>query len=96
MIYIMNAGYADYVELRANTPTQAESLLYNLMQAVGGIDLHMNADKIECLCFNPKGDISSLNGCSLKLVDKFTFLGISVSSLHQGKAWSAIDRLLII
>ena len=42
------------------------------------------------------------NGTSLKLVDKFTYLGSSVSSTEKDidtlltKAWTAIDRLLII
>ena len=50
-------------------------------------------------CFNQTGDISSLNGSSLKLVDKFTYLGNSVSSTETdidtqlAKAWTAIDRL---
>ena len=30
-----------------------------------------------------RGDISTLNGGSLKLVDKFTYLGSSVSSLEN-------------
>ena len=48
------------------------------------------------------GDISTLNGSSLKLVDKFTYLGSSVSSTkadintHLAKAWTAINRLLVI
>ena len=48
------------------------------------------------------GDISTLNGSSLKLVDKFTYLGSSVSSTESdidsrlAKAWSGIDRLSII
>ena len=32
------------------------------------------------MCFNQRGYISTLNGSSLKLVDKFTYLGSSVSS----------------
>ena len=32
------------------------------------------------MCFNQTGDISTLNGSSLKLVDKFTYLGSRVSS----------------
>ena len=54
------------------------------------------------MCFNQKGDISTLDGTSLKLVDKFTYLGSSVSSTEKDidtrltKAWSAIDRLSII
>ena len=54
------------------------------------------------MCFNQKGDISILDGTSLKLVDKFTYLGGSVSSTEKDtdtrltKAWTAIDRLSII
>ena len=54
------------------------------------------------MCFNQKGDIFTLDGTSLKLVDKFTYLGSSVSSTEKDidtrltKAWTAIDRLSII
>ena len=47
------------------------------------------------------GDISTLDGTSLKLVDKFTYLGSSVSSIEKDidtrltKAWTAIDGLSI-
>ena len=49
-----------------------------------------------------KGDISTLNGGSLKLVDKFNYLGSSISSTENdinkwlAKAWTVIDRLSII
>ena len=48
------------------------------------------------------GDISTLDGTSLKLVDKFTYLGSSVSSTEKDidtrltKACTAIDRLSLI
>ena len=48
------------------------------------------------------GDITTLDGTPLKLVDKFTYLGRSVSSTEKDidtlltKAWTAIDRLSII
>ena len=51
---------------------------------------------------NQTGDISTLEGTSLKLVDKFTYLGSSVSSTKKDidtrltKAWTAIDKLSII
>ena len=54
------------------------------------------------MCFNQAGDISTLEGTSLKLVDKFTYLGSSVSSTEKDidmrltKAWTAIDKLPII
>ena len=35
------------------------------------------------MCFNEKGDISTLNSSSLKLVDKFTYVGSSVSSTEK-------------
>ena len=51
---------------------QAKSLLHSLEQAAGGISLHMNANKIEFICFKQEGAISTLSGKPLKLVDKFT------------------------
>ena len=48
------------------------------------------------------GDISTLDGTSLKLVDKFTYLGSCVSSTEKDintrltKAWTAINKLSII
>ena len=48
-----------------------------------GIGLHVNAHKTEYMCYNQTGDISTLDGTSLKLVDKFTYLGSSVSSTEK-------------
>ena len=63
---VTDADYADDIELLANIPTQAESLLYSLEQAAENIGLHMNADKMEYMCFNQKGAIFTLNGDPLK------------------------------
>ena len=85
--------------LLANTPTQAESQLNSLKQAAEGIGLHVNADKMEYMCLNQEGNISILNGGSLKLVDKFTYLRSSVSSTESDilvKVWTAINKLSII
>ena len=68
-------------------------------RASAGIGLHVNAHKTEYMRFNKTGDISTLNGSSLKLVDKFTYPGSSVSSTETDidtrltKAWTAINRL---
>ena len=54
------------------------------------------------MCYNQNGDITTHDGTPLKLVDKFTYLGSSVSSTEKDidtrltKAWTAIDRLSII
>ena len=99
---ITDADYADGIALLANTPNQAETLLHSLERAAAGIGLHGNAHKTEFMCFNQKGDISTLDGTSLNLVDKFTYLGSSVSWTEKDidtrltKAWAAIDRLSII
>ena len=77
---VTDANYADDIALLANTPAQTETQLYSLERAAAGIVLHVNANKTEYMCFNQKGDISTLNGSSLKQVDKFTYLGSSVSS----------------
>ena len=67
-----DADYADDVALLANTSAQAESLLHSLERATAGICHHVNAHKTEYMCFNQTGDISTLNGRPLKLVNKFT------------------------
>ena len=99
---ITDANYADDIALLANTPNQAETLLHSLERAAAGIGLHVNAHKTEYMCFNQAGDISTLDGTPLKLVDKFTYLGSSVSSAEKDidtrltKAWTVIDKLSII
>ena len=56
------------------------SLQKSLDKAADCIGLHVKQTKRRYMCFNQKGDTSTLNGGSLKLVDKFTNLGSSVSS----------------
>ena len=71
-------------------------------RAAGSISLHMIADRTAYMCFNQSGEISTLNGVSLKLVDKFIYLGSSVSSTENdinkqiAKALTTIDRLSVI
>ena len=68
------------IALLANSPIQDESLLHSREQAAGGIGLYVNTNKMEYMCFNQKGDISTFNSCSQKLAGKFTYPGSSVSS----------------
>ena len=99
---ITNADYADDIVLLANTPNQAETLLHSLEWAATGTGLHVNAHKTEYMCFNQAGHISTQDGTSLKMVDKLTYLGSSVSSTEKNidtqltKAWTAIDKLSVI
>ena len=99
---ITDVDYASDIALLVNTPSQAETLLHSLEQAAAGIGLHVNAHKTEYMCFNQTGDIFTLNGISLKLIDKFTYLGSSVSSTDTDintqliKAWTAINWLVVI
>ena len=96
---IMDVYYGDDITLLANTPAQVESRQHSLERAAGGIGLPVNSDKTEFMCFNQnqRGAISTQN-----LVDKFTYLGSSISSTENdintqlAKAESAIDRLLVI
>ena len=69
---IIDTDYADDIVILANAPAQTETLLHSLEWAAAGIGLHVNAHKTEYMCINQTGDISTLNGSSLKLVDKFT------------------------
>ena len=66
---------ADDIALLANAPAQAKTLLHSVERAAAGISLHVNAHKTKYMGFNQTGNISTLNSSSLKLVDKFTYLG---------------------
>ena len=98
---ITDANYADDIAILANTPNQAETLLYSLERAATGIGLHVNTHKIEYMCYNQTGDISTPDGTSLKLVNKFIYLGSSVSSTEKDidkqltKTWTTIHKLSI-
>ena len=76
--------------------------MHSLEWAATGISLHVNAHKTEYMCYNQTGNIFTVDGTSLKLVDKFTYLGSSNSSTEKDidtrlmKAWTAINRLSII
>ena len=65
-------------------------------QSLGEIDL-MKIHKITLI-----GDIFTLEGTALKLVDNFTYLGSSVSPTEKDidtrlrKSWTAIDKLSIV
>ena len=88
---ITDADYADDIAILANTPD------HSLERAAAGIGLYVNAHKTEYMCYNQTGDISTLEGTPLKLVEKF-----SVESTEKEietrltKAWTAINRLSVI
>ena len=86
-----------YIYIMANALAETETLLHSVERAAAGIGHHVNAHKTEYMCFNQTGDISTQGGSSLKLVDKFTYLGSSVASIEKdidtrlAKAWTASD-----
>ena len=95
--------YADDIALLANAPAQAETQLHSVEWVAAGIGLHVNAHKMKYMCFYQRGDISTQNSSSLKLVEKFTYLGSIVSSTwdrHQhttskgmNSYWEAIGHM---
>ena len=58
---ITDVDYANDIVLLANTPNQAETLLYSLERAAAGIGFHVNAHKTEYMCYNQICDISTLD-----------------------------------
>ena len=90
------------IAILANTPNQAETLLHHLEPAATCIGFHVNAHKTKYMCYNQTGDITTLDGTPLKLVDKFPYLGSSISSTKKDidmrltKASTSIHRLSII
>ena len=99
---ITDADYADDIALLVNAPAQAETLLHSLEGAAAGIGLYVNGHRTEYKCFTQTGYIPTLNGGALKLVDKSTYLGSSVSSTETdidtwlAKARAVINRLSVI
>ena len=75
---ITYADYADDIAIQANTPAQAETQLHSVERATLGIGLHANIQETEYMCFNQIGDISTQNGSSLKLVDRFPYIRSSL------------------
>ena len=57
----MKSDYADEIAILVNALTHADTLLHSLDRAAACIGLHVNAEKTECMCFNQRGDISTLN-----------------------------------
>ena len=51
---------------------RARALLHSLERAAAGIGLYVNAHKTEYMCYNQTGNIYTLDGSPLKLIDKFT------------------------
>ena len=74
-----DADQTDDLVLFTNTPTQAESPLYIVEQAVGIIGLHMSVVYI----FQQEEAIVTLPGKLLKLVDQFTYLCSNISSTES-------------
>ena len=94
---ITDEDCADDIALLANTPAQAETLLHSLERAA---PCQCRQNRIHMIY--QRGDICTLNSSSLKLVVKLIYEGSSVSSTETdinsqlAKAWTAIDRLLVI
>ena len=82
---IMDVDYANDIALLANTRAQVETQPHYMEWAAADIGLHVNAGKTEYMWFNERGDISTQNGSSIKLVDKFTYLGSSILSTETNK-----------
>ena len=64
-----DADYADDLALFVNSRVQAEPLLYNLEQGVGGIDVYVNGNKTECMIFKQKWATFTLSCQPKKWVD---------------------------
>ena len=60
-------------------PPRPKPCKHSLEWTAAGIGFHVNTHKTEYMCFDETGDISTLNGSTLKLVEKFIYLGSSVS-----------------
>ena len=84
------------------TPYQHPLLWPAIREDVRSRQIERHGCKSLYLLANQTGDISTLEGTPLKLVDKFPYLGSSVESTEKDietrltKAWTAINRLSTI
>ena len=92
---ITDADYADDIAMLANTPDQAETLLHSLERVAASIGLYVNAHKTEYMCYNQMGDISTLEGTPLKLVDKFTYTNIYIYICTQTHITTSIYSMCV-
>ena len=75
----------------------SHQIFWSRTECSGNKRMSWNTSQLQHNC-----DISTLDGTSLKLVDKFTYVGSSISSTEKDidtrltKAWTAINRLSII
>ena len=76
---IIDVDYADNLMLLLNTSAQAESLLHYLEQTKGSIDLYVNENKIDLICFLKERGIFILRCRLLKWVYPFTHLSSNIS-----------------
>ena len=99
---ITDADYADDIALLTNTPAQAG---VPAAESGEGSRWHWSPCELSQnrvhVC-DQKGDISTLNGDFLKLLNKFTYPGSCISSTEKdinmsiAKAWTSFDRSSII
>ena len=88
--------------LLASTPAHAGSKLHSLEQIARGIGFCANASKTELIYLKQGGDISTLRGKLLKLVDLFLNIACNISStennvnIRQVKVWAGIVKWSII
>ena len=84
-------------------PSQAETLLHSLEGVAAGIGLHVNPHKTEYMCFNQRGNISTLNKCWRQHPTKQQRYGhlrpitktMQVRrTRHAGHCWRSSDELI--
>ena len=88
-----NADETDDLAFLKNPPVKAESLLYSLDQAAGGINV--NANKTNFTCFKQE-DLSNFSGKLLKLVDRSRPSATISTELMSTYSKRRLDRLVII
>ena len=97
---LADLGYADDIALLEDTISEAQGLLLKVELACQSIGLYLNTDKTKYIHLNPSspGQICSLDGTEIELVDDFKYLGSYTNTDNDmksriGQAWGAINSL---
>ena len=99
-VVLTGMDFADDVALISETIEQAQLFLLRVECNVARVGLFINDNKTKYMTFNQNDNfLMTLNGCELKKVDDFLYLGSWVDKNKKGiktpiaKAWSALSKM---
>lgn len=105
-VYLIDIDVADDIALISQSLKHTQDILPSLDQACNGVGLYLIEIKTECMtwCASINSQtVSTLNGTSLKQVDRYKYLGSYISSSSEKnfttrkcRSWSAFNDMHMV